>query len=159
LQVREATRKDAAQILAFIRAKAQFDRELGVFTGELGANEEALCGHLFGPRPLAFVLLAGDADRTVGYALYYFRYSSYRGRPSIWLEDLYVEPHARRQGVARLLMSRLASLAKAANCTHIDWVASAKNEQALSFYRRLGAEAVAEPADSITLRIDPGQFA
>src|SRR4030095_11873746 len=98
MRVREATADDAPEVLAFVRAKAQFDRELGAFSGELGTTEELIRRHLFGPRPFAFALLAGDPGRAVGFALYYFRYSSFRGRPSIWLDDLYVHPHARRQG-------------------------------------------------------------
>ena len=139
MRVREATADDAAEILAFVRAKAEFDRELGAFGGDLGTTEELIRRHLFGPRPFAFALLAGEPGRAVGFALYYFRYSSFRGRPSIWLDDLYVHPPARRQGVGRLLMGRLAEVAAATDCTHIAWVASASNDIGMSFYRRLGA--------------------
>jgi GNAT superfamily N-acetyltransferase len=101
MRVREARVDDTAEVLAFVRAKAHFDRELGAFSGDLGTTEELIRRHLFGPRP--FALLAGEPGRTVGFALYYFRYSSFRGRPSSWLDDLYVHPPARRQGaVGRL---------------------------------------------------------
>src|SRR6478672_11901114 len=106
MRVREATAADVAEVLAFVRAKAQFDRELGAFGGDLDATEDLIRRHLFGPRPFAFVFLAGEPVTAVGFALYYFRYSSFRGRPSIWLDDLYLHPPARRQGVGHQLMGR-----------------------------------------------------
>jgi hypothetical protein len=69
-----------------VRAKVQFDRELGAFAGDLGTTEEVI-RHLFGPRPLAFALLAGKPGPAIRFALYYFRYSSFRGRSSNWLDD------------------------------------------------------------------------
>jgi GNAT superfamily N-acetyltransferase len=154
MDVREATSIDAAEVLAFVRAKAQFDRELGAFAGELGTSQELIARHIFGPQPFAFVLLAGEAGPAVGFALYYFRYSSFRGRPSVWLDDLYVYPHARRQGAGRRLMERLAEVAAAADCTHIAWVASASNVAGMAFYRRLGATVVHQAADAVTLQIE-----
>jgi GNAT superfamily N-acetyltransferase len=141
--------------LAFVRAKAQFDRELGAFAGDLGATEELIQRHLFGPRPFAFALLMGRPGPAVGFALYYFRYSSFRGRPNVWLDDLYVYPPARRQGAGRLLMGRLAELAEAADCTHIAWVASASNAVGMGFYRKLGATVVHQAGDAVTLQIKP----
>lgn len=158
MEVREATRADAAEVLAFVRAKAQFDLELGAFAGDLGATEELIRRHLFGPRPFAFALLAAVAGTAVGFALYYFRYSSFQGRPSVWLDDLYVHPPARRQGAGRLLMGRLAELAAAADCTHIAWVASASNTVGMDFYRRLGATVVHQAGDAVTLQIEPAGF-
>src|SRR5262245_47529493 len=155
MKVREATSGDAAEVLAFVRAKAQFDRDLGAFAGDLGTSEELILRHLFGPRPFAFVLLAGEPGRAVGFALYYFRYSSFRGRPSLWLDDLFVYPPARRQGAGALLMGRLAEVAAKADCTHIAWVASASNAIGMGFYRRLGATVVYQDGDSVTLQIDP----
>ena len=155
MEVREATLADAAEVLAFVRAKAAFDRELGAFTGDLGTSEELIRQHLFGSRPFAFALLAGDSGPAVGFALYYFRYSSFRGRPSVWLDDLFVHPHARRQGVGQCLMNRLAAVATAADCTHIAWVASASNSVGMHFYRRLGATVVHQDGDTVTLQIEP----
>jgi GNAT superfamily N-acetyltransferase len=156
MEVREATAVDAAEVLAFVRAKAQFDRELVAFAGELGTTEELIRRHLFGPRPVAFALLAGGAGPAVGFALYYFRYSSFRGRPSVWLDDLYVYPSARRQGAGRRLMGRLAEVAAAADCTHIAWVASASNTVGMGFYRRLGATVIHQVGDTVTLQLEPG---
>ena len=158
MRVHEATAGDAAEILAFVRAKAEFDRELGAFAGDLGTTEELIRRHLFGPRPFAFARLAGGPGPAVGFALYYFRYSSFRGRPSIWLDDLYVHPTARRRGAGRLLMGRLAEVAAAADCTHIAWVASASNTIGMGFYRRLGATVIHQAGDAVTLQIEPARL-
>jgi GNAT superfamily N-acetyltransferase len=158
MNVREATAMDAAEVLAFVRAKAQFDQELGAFAGDLGTTEDLIRLHLFGSQPFAFALLAADSGPAVGFALYYFRYSSFRGRPSVWLDDLYVHPAARRQGAGRLLMGRLAELALAADCTHIAWVASASNAIGMGFYRRLGAAVIHQDGDTVTLQIEPAML-
>lgn len=155
MQVREATADDVSEVLAFVRVKAEFDRALGAFGGDLGTSEELILRHLFGPRPFEFVLLAGGSGPAVGFALYYFRYSSFRGRPSIWLDDLYVHAHARRQGAGRLLMNRLSEVAIATNCTHIAWVASASNAIGMNFYQRLGARVIHQEGDTVTLQIEP----
>jgi GNAT superfamily N-acetyltransferase len=155
MEVREATVADATEVLAFVRAKAQFDRELGAFAGDLDASEELIRRHLFGPRPVAFALLAGGPGLAVGFALYYFRYSSFRGRPSVWLDDLYVHAPARRRGAGRLLMGRLAEVAEAADCTHIAWVASASNAVGMGFYRRIGATVARQAGDAVTLQVEP----
>jgi GNAT superfamily N-acetyltransferase len=158
MNVRDATAIDAAEVLAFVRAKAEFDRELGAFAGDLGTTEELIRSHLFGPRPFAFALLAGGPGSAVGFALYYFRYSSFRGRPSVWLDDLFVHADARRQGAWRLLMSRLAEVAVSADCTHIAWVASASNAIGMGFYRRLGADVIHQDGDAVTLQIEPARL-
>jgi GNAT superfamily N-acetyltransferase len=155
VDVREATIDNVAEVLSFVRAKAQFDREIGAFTGELGTSEELIRRHLFGPRPVAFALLAGRPGSAVGFALYYLRYSSFKGRPSIWLDDLYVHVSARRSGAGHVLMRRLGELAAAADCTHIAWVARATNEIGMGFYRRIGATIVEQVGNTVTLQIEP----
>ena len=155
MQVRQATAQDAATILAFVKAKAQFDRELGAFAGSIGNTEELILRHVFGTQPTAFVLLAGNSCEVIGFALYYFRYSSFRGRPSVWLDDLFVYPSARRQRAGQLLMHRLAELAVAADCTHIAWIASASNQIGMNFYSKIGATIVSQSDDAVTLQIEP----
>jgi GNAT superfamily N-acetyltransferase len=122
------------------------------------AAEDLIRRHLFGPRPFAFALLAGELGTAVGFALYYFRYSSFRGRPSVWLDDLYVHLPARRQGAGRLLMRWLVELAVMADCTHIAWVASASNVVGMSFYQRIGAAVVHQSGNAVTLQIEPDQL-
>src|SRR5579871_2366247 len=156
--VRDATIDDAAEILEFVRAKAQFDRELGAFNGELETSEELIRRHVFGPEPFASVLLAGEATAAKGFAFYHFCYSSFRGRPSIWLDDLYVHPSDRRNGTGQLLMRRLAEIARRNDCTHVAWLASASNAVGMSFYRKLGAIVVQQLGDAVTLRIEPASL-
>jgi GNAT superfamily N-acetyltransferase len=158
MQVREATADDLTEVLAFIRAKAEFDRGMGAFSGDIGTSEALIQRHMFGPRPRAFALLAGEPGRSVGFALYYFRYSSFRGHPSIWLDDLYVHLSGRRQGAGNLLMRQLAEVATAADCSHIGWVANAKNDIGLSFYRRLGATIIQQVGNCTTFQIDPSKL-
>jgi GNAT superfamily N-acetyltransferase len=104
------------------------------------------------------VLLADEAGASVGFALYYFRYSSFRGRPNIWLDDLYVHTTSRRCGAGSLLLLRLAELAVANDCTHIAWVASASNTVGMNFYRRMGAIEMHQAGDAVTLQIDPTEL-
>ena len=155
MQVRHATAQDAKDVLALVKAKAQFDRGLGAFTGELATTEELIHRHLFGPRPIAYALLAGPPEDVAGLALYYFRYSSFKGRPSMWLDDLYIHVPFRRQGTGGRLMHRLAQVARDADCTHIAWTASSSNTSGMNFYNRLGAVIIQQIGDSVTLQIEP----
>jgi len=153
--VRDATISDVPEILAFIRAKAQFDRGLGALQGDIETSEELIGRHLFGPSPFAWALLAGDAASATGFAFYYFCFSSFRGRPSMWLDDLYVHAADRRHGTGQRLMGRLGEIATATDCTHIAWLASASNAVGMNFYRKLGATVVQQIEDAVTLRIVP----
>src|SRR5262245_66358289 len=139
LTVRSATPNEAPMILSFITRKSQFDREMGSFTGTLQTSEEKIRHTLFGPKPFAHFLLAELQGQPVGFALYYFRYSSFAGQPSLWLDDLYVEADKRSQGAGAALMRELAQTAKDNQCTHIAWTADARNTRGLKFYDRLGA--------------------
>lgn len=158
MDVWEATPEDAGRVLAFVQAKAEFDRGLGAFNGRLGTTEELIRRHLFGRVPRAYALLAGDRREPVGFAFYYFRYSSFQGRPSIWLDDLFVRPDQRRHGAGRLLVGRLAQVAAAEDCTHMAWVASASNAEGMNFYRRLGARVIHTEGDTVTLQFPAADF-
>lgn len=155
MQIRQATAQDASDVLAMVKAKSQFDRDLGAFTGELATTEELIQRHLFGPRPIAFALLAGPPRDVAAIALYYFRYSSFKGRPSMWLDDLYIHVPFRRQGTGGRLMRRLAQIASEADCTHIAWTASSSNTTGMNFYNRLGAVIMQQVGTSVTLQIEP----
>jgi GNAT superfamily N-acetyltransferase len=85
-------------------------------------------------------LFAELSTREVGFALYGFRYSSFAGQPSIWLDDLYVEEEMRNQGAGAALMHGLGQIAQENDCTHIAWNADARNIRGLNFYNRIGAE-------------------
>jgi len=140
IKVRFAISDDVPLILAFIHKKSEFDRNIGAYYGRLKVTEEKLHKTIFGAVPFAYVLLAKNSERAVGFALYGFRYSSFAGQPSIWLDDLYVNENIRSQGAGSTLMSYLAQVAKNHDCTHLAWTADARNTRGLSFYHRLGAK-------------------
>ena len=140
IKVRFAIPDDVPLILAFIQKKSEFDRNIGAYSGTLQVTEEKLHKTIFTAVPFGYVLLAENSERAVGFALYGFRYSSFAGQPSIWLDDLYVDENIRSQGVGSALMSYLAQVAKNHDCSHLAWTADARNTRGLSFYYRLGAK-------------------
>lgn len=140
MRVKTANPDDVSLIFSFIKKKAEFDRQIGAFSGVLQVSEEKIRKTLFGIIPFAYVLFAETSKREIGFALYEFRYSSFAGQPSIWLDDLYVDEEVRSQGAGAALMSHLAQIAQQNACTHIAWNADARNTRALNFYNRLGAE-------------------
>jgi GNAT superfamily N-acetyltransferase len=139
MNIRPASSEDVPLIFSLIQKKSEFDRQMGGFSGELQVSEEKLRKTLFGKIPFAYVLLAEVSGCEVGFALYYFRYSSFAGQPSIWLDDLYVNEEMRSQGVGNTLMTHLAQIALENNCTHLAWNANVANIRGLNFYHRLGA--------------------
>jgi GNAT superfamily N-acetyltransferase len=142
MQVRTANPDDVQLIFAFIHKKAEFDRNIGAFSGALYTSLEKISKTLFENTPFAYVVFATDLKCEVGFALYGFRYSSFAGQPSIWLDDLYVDEATRSQGAGAALMNYLAQLAKDNDCTHLAWTADARNVRGLSFYHRLGAQII-----------------
>ncbi len=154
-----ATVNDVSLIFSFIQKKAEFDRNIGAFSGELRVSEEKIRKTLFGLVPFSHVLLAQMTNSHLGFALYAFRYSSFAGQPSIWLDDLYVEPTARSQGVGTALMNHLAQIAQENECTHLAWNADARNIRGLSFYHRLGAEITEQHGHRCFLRWIPWSVA
>jgi GNAT superfamily N-acetyltransferase len=99
---------------------------------------------LFGRNPVAGVLLARCEDQAVGYAVYFSTFSTFSGRPGMWLEDLYVRPKFRQRGIGSRLIKAVARIAAERNCGRFEWTALNWNRTALDFYRRLGAEAMDE---------------
>ena len=140
MKIRSANPNDVSLILSFIQKKSEFDRKIGAFSGELKVSEEKILKTIFREIPFSYVLFAELSGREVGFALYGFRYSSFIGQPSIWLDDLYVEAEMRNRGVGTELMHKLGQIAKENDCTHLAWNADARNIRGLSFYKRLGAE-------------------
>lgn len=142
MRVRTAIPDDVSLILSFIKKKAEFDRNIGAFSGVLQVSEEKIRKTLFRAIPFSYVLFAETSESEVGFALYGFRYSSFAGQPSIWLDDLYVDEKMRSRGAGAALMSHLVQIAKANDCTHLAWNADARNTRGLSFYHRLGAKII-----------------
>ncbi|MEB3279716.1 MAG: GNAT family N-acetyltransferase [Lyngbya sp.] len=139
MNVRPATVEDVSLIFSFIRKKSEFDRNIGAFSGVLQVSEDKIRNTLFGKIPFAYVLFVENDRREIGFALYGFRYSSFAGQPSIWLDDLFIEENSRGRGAGLMLMNYLAKIAVEYDCTHLAWTADARNLRGLNFYHRLGA--------------------
>lgn len=138
--VRLATPDDVATILRFVHELAAFERE----ADKVAATAPLLHEALFGPRPVAEAVIAEIDRAAVGVALFFHNFSTWTGRRGLYLEDLYVTPAARRSGVGRALLRYLAALAVERGCARFEWSVLDWNEQAIEFYRRLGAEALDE---------------
>ncbi len=138
-----ATEHDVPLILEFIRELAAYEKQLG----RVEATEARLRETLFGAEPAASVIFAFDADKPMGFAVFYFTYSTFAGLPGLYLEDLFVKQEARGLGVGRQLLRRLARLAKEKGCCRIEWAVLHWNETAIGFYRKLGAIPLEEWAD------------
>jgi GNAT superfamily N-acetyltransferase len=125
----------------------QFIRDLAVYEHlehEAVATEESLRKSLFGPRPYAEVVFACVAEEPVGFALFFHNYSTFLGRPGIYLEDLFVRPEARGQGIGKRLLTWLAQLAVERGCGRLEWAVLDWNEPSIAFYESLGAKPMDE---------------
>lgn len=147
VHVRPASPDDAATILRFVRALAEYERE----PGAVEATEEVLRAQLASERPPFECLIAELGDAPVGFALFFTTYSTWRARTGIHLEDLWVEPQARRRGVALALFGAIARRLVERGGARLEWRVLDWNELALGFYRRLGATPLGEWQ---TLRLD-----
>lgn len=136
--VRHATRQDVGLVLAFVRELAEYER----LSHEVVATEDDLGHTLFGERPYAEVLLAFVGGAAAGFALFFHNYSTFLGRPGIYLEDLYVRPAHRGSGIGRALLARVARTAVDRGCGRLEWWVLDWNRPAIDFYRRLGATAM-----------------
>jgi GNAT superfamily N-acetyltransferase len=138
IAIREADASDLASVLQLIQKKAEFDAAIGSFEGTLLATEATLRQTLFGQTPFAKVLLAEVEQQSIGFALYYFRYSSFSAMPSLWIDDLYVDRQIRSRGVGAALMAALSTIARSQGCSHLAWNAWKDNVRAVAFYQRVG---------------------
>lgn len=139
-RIEPATEKDIPLLLTLIRGLADYERLLGSVT----ATEERLRASLFGERPYAEAILAYENDQPVGYAIYFFTYSSFVGLPGLYLEDLFVVPESRGSGVGRDLLASVARKAVERGCRRMEWAVLNWNEPAIGFYKKLGAEPMNE---------------
>jgi GNAT superfamily N-acetyltransferase len=135
VHIRFAARDDVPVIAELIRGLARFEK----LEHEVVMTEELLAANLFGKRPYAEVLLAEDDGHAVGFALFFHNFSTFLGRPGIYLEDLFVLPEQRGLGVGRMLLVRLARLAVERGCGRLEWAVLDWNRDAIGFYERLGA--------------------
>lgn len=133
--IRFATESDTALILRFIRELAEYEKLLD----EVVADEQTLRGHLFGEQPRAEVLLGEEEGEPAGFALFFHTFSTFLGRPGIYLEDLYVRPEYRGRGYGKALLGCLARLAVERGCGRLEWAVLDWNEPAIGFYEFLDA--------------------
>jgi GNAT superfamily N-acetyltransferase len=131
---------EVRELLKLIRELAKFEK----LEHEAVATVAAMRHALFGPRPVAGALLARSGGRAVGYALYFTTFSSFTGRPGLWLDDLYVSPEFRRCGIGRALIQAVAGVAAKRKCGRFEWIALDWNKRALDFYKSLGAKTLDE---------------
>lgn len=135
IEIQVATPADAGVIHELILALARYE----LLEGEVTATVEDIRSALFGPRPFAEAILARWQGEPVGFAVFYHNFSTFAGKPGLFLEDLFVKPESRRRGAGRAMLQYLAALARARGCRRMEWLALDWNHLALDFYGRLGA--------------------
>jgi GNAT superfamily N-acetyltransferase len=134
-QIRTATEADVPVILQFIRKLADYEK----LSHEVTATPELLREKLFGERRYAEVLIGVSQGRPIGFALFFHNFSTFLGKPGIYLEDLFVDVEHRGKGFGKALLSRLAALAVERDCGRLEWSVLDWNEPSIKFYRALGA--------------------
>jgi GNAT superfamily N-acetyltransferase len=140
LVIEPATPHDIATIVALVRELADYER----LRHEVRIRPEDLQRDLFGPRPYAEAVVARVGGEAVGFALWFHNYSTFEGRPGLYLEDLFVRPAHRGRGYGEALLRHLARLAIERHCARFEWAVLDWNEPAIRFYRKLGAVAMAD---------------
>ena len=163
--IREAHAEDVEAVVRLVHELAEYERtpELCTLTEDqlhaavfgpdaVVLDREELGRHLFGPRPYAEVLMAETpSGGEAGFALFFHTFSTWEGRPGIYLEDLFVRPEHRGRGYGRELLAALARLALERGCARLEWAVLDWNEPAIGFYRKLGARPM---EDWTTFRLD-----
>lgn len=143
ISIRPATPDDLSLILKLIRDLAEYEREPQAVV----ATPDLLRQNLFGTpgRPPVATCLIGELDgRAEGFAIYFFNFSTWLGRPGVYLEDLFVRPAARRAGLGKALLTRIAAIARDRGCGRMEWAVLDWNEPAIGFYKSLGAVPMSE---------------
>ena len=141
--LRAAAERDVDALIGLIGELADFER----LTHLMQVTPQALRTHLFGPDPVARAIVAeaeGSADSLIGFALYFRNFSTFLGRPGLYLEDLYVQPPWRGRGVGTALLRHLGALAVASGCGRFEWSVLDWNANAIAFYEKMGAQVLPE---------------
>lgn len=147
ISIRPATPEDLPLIGAFIRELAEYEK----LAHEVRFDVAVLGAKLFGPRPYAEVVIGEVDGAAQGFALFFHNFSTFEGRPGVYLEDLFVRPAARGAGLGKALLAHLAALAIERDCARLEWWVLDWNEPAIGFYKALGAR----PMDEWTvMRVD-----
>jgi GNAT superfamily N-acetyltransferase len=140
LAIDPAGPEDAALIIALVQELAEFER----LRHEVRITTDDVVRDLFGPRPYAEAVIARVHGEAVGFALWFHNYSTFAGRPGLYLEDLYVRPAFRGRGYGEALLRYLARLAVERGCARFEWAVLDWNAPAIAFYRKLGAQPMAD---------------
>ena len=138
--INKITPSEIPALLELIRELARFEK----LEHEVTATVDTLHEALFGPNPVVGALVAQYGSEVAGYAIYFFTFSSFVGRQGIWLEDLYVRPAFRQRGLGRALVEAVARVGVERNCGRYEWTALNWNQNALDFYKKLGAQVMNE---------------
>ncbi len=134
ISILPAAEADVPVILDFIRRLAEYEK----LAHEVQASEDLLRKNIFGPHPAAEAIIARLGGKPAGFALWFGTFSTFVGKPGIWLEDLFVLPEFRRNGIGLALLRRVAQIAIDRDCGRIEWSVLDWNEPALKLYRKLG---------------------
>lgn len=135
MNIRPATPADSAIIFAFVQELAAYEQ----LSHAVDATEEGIAAALFGDHPRVFCDLVERQNEAVGFALWFYNFSTFRGRHGIYLEDLYVRPHARGHGCGKALLANLAKRCVAEGLARLEWAVLDWNEPSIGFYKSLGA--------------------
>ena len=137
LNIRRATPEDTKQIYQYICDLAEYEKALD----EVKCNEASLKESLFGQPTVAYALMIEDDDEAIGYAIYFYNYSTWLAAKGLYLEDLYVDPRHRGKGAGIAMMKELAGIAQAQNCGRFEWSVLDWNTPSIEFYEAIGAKA------------------
>jgi GNAT superfamily N-acetyltransferase len=151
LIIRETSEEDIPQIFTLIRELAEYEK----LSHSVTADEGLLRENLFGRNKYAKVVFAEYGGELAGQALFFYNFSTFKGKPGIYLEDLYIRPAFRKKGIGKALLNYLIELAKTENCGRVEWVVLDWNRSAIDFYKSLGAK----PLDNwIVFRLSEDKF-
>ncbi len=135
INIRLATEADIFLILSFIKELAEYEK----LAHEVVATEAILRKTLFGPKQYAEVIIAMQKDEPIGFALFFHNFSTFLGKPGIYIEDIFIRPSARGKGIGQLLLKTIAELALERDCGRVEWWVLDWNETAIGFYKKIGA--------------------
>ncbi|RMF10314.1 MAG: GNAT family N-acetyltransferase [Alphaproteobacteria bacterium] len=138
IAIRDAVEDDVSLLLRFIQDLASYEKRAHA----VAANEASLLRHLFGPTPRAHAVIAEIHGRPAGFAVYFYTFSTFAGRPGLYLEDLFVLPDCRGRGAGKALLKHLARKAVDEGCGHMKWSVLHWNTSSIAFYEALGAHAI-----------------
>jgi GNAT superfamily N-acetyltransferase len=132
--LRKAEPEDTSLVLSFIRQLAEYEK----MTDEVQADEKTLYQSLF-VQKIAHALIAEEDGKAIGFALYFYNFSTFVGRPGLYLEDIYIQPEYRKKGYGTIIFQRLANIALEEGCGRMEWTCLDWNEPSRQFYRKMGA--------------------